>query len=106
MLICGGVNIYPQEIESALLSHDEIVDAAVFGIPDDEMGELVAAHIQRLTNSTLDAQAVLAYLSDRIAKYKLPRKIVFETELPRQDNGKIYKRSLREPYWAGLERRI
>ena len=106
MLISGGVNIYPQEIEGALLSHPEIVDAAVFGIPDADLGEVAAAHIQRLAGSMLDAQAVLSFLTPRIAKYKLPRRIVFETALPRQENGKIYKRSLREPYWAGHERRI
>ncbi len=106
MLISGGVNIYPREVECALLAHPEIVDAAVFGIPDSDMGEVAAAHIQRTPSSTLDAQAVLSHLASRIAKYKLPRKIVFESELPRQDNGKIYKRSLREPYWAGHDRRI
>jgi long-chain acyl-CoA synthetase len=106
MLIAGGVNIYPQEIEAALVSHPQIVDAAVFGVPDEDMGELVAAHIQRIPGSTLDEQGVLAHLKDQIAKYKLPRVIRFEESLPRQDNGKIYKRSLREPYWAQRERGI
>lgn len=106
MLISGGVNIYPQEIEAALLSHPQIADAAVFGIPDADLGEVVAAHVQLVPGATLDAPAVLAHLSERIAKYKLPRRIAFEAELPRQDNGKIYKQSLRAPYWAGLDRRI
>ena len=106
MLIAGGVNIYPQEIEAALLSHPQIVDAAVFGIPDDELGEVVAAHIQRVPGSELDEAGVLAHLSGLIARYKLPRVIRFEAQLPRQDNGKLYKRALREPYWAGRERRI
>jgi len=106
MLISGGVNVYPQEIEVALLAHPEIVDAAVFGIPDDDLGEVVAAHIQRVPGSTLDAEGVLAHLRSLIAKYKLPRVIRFEHSLPRQDNGKIYKQALREPYWAGRDRRI
>ena len=106
MLISGGVNVYPQEIEVALLAHPEIVDAAVFGIPDDDLGEVVAAHIQRVPGSTLGADAVLAHLRGLIARYKLPRVIRFEDSLPRQDNGKIYKQALRDPYWAGRERRI
>ena len=106
MLISGGVNVYPKEIECALLSNPEIVDAAVFGIPDADLGEIVAAHIQRVPDSTLDESAVLAYLTPLIAKYKLPRVIVFEERLPRQDNGKIYKRLLRDPYWVNCGRRV
>ena len=106
MLIFGGVNIYPQEIESALLAHPQIVDAAVFGIPDEEFGETIAAHIQRIPGSQLTTNDVQTYLGDRLANYKLPRVLVFQEALPREDNGKIYKRALREKYWAGQARRI
>lgn len=106
MLISGGVNVYPQEIEAALLTHPEIADAAVFGIPDDEFGEVVAAHVQRVPGSDLTADALKAYLRERLAGYKLPRVIAFEEALLREDNGKVYKRLLREPYWAGRDRRI
>ena len=106
MLITGGVNVYPQEIEAALLTHPQIVDAAVFGIPDDEFGESIAAHIQRIPGSPLTHEEVRAYLGDRLAKYKLPRVVVFDAALPREDNGKIYKQGLRGNYWAGYTRRI
>jgi long-chain acyl-CoA synthetase len=106
MLISGGVNIYPVEIEAALLSHPEIVDAAVFGIPDTEFGESVAAHITTTEGSKLDEQGVRDYLRNCIAGYKIPKVVVFEKELPRQENGKIYKRLIREPYWQGHTKKI
>lgn len=106
MLISGGVNVYPMEIENVLLAHPEIADAAVFGIPDDEFGEVVAAHVQKVPGSMLTEQAVRDHVRASLAGYKVPRVVVFEETLPRQDNGKIYKRALREKYWAGREKRI
>jgi len=106
MLISGGVNIYPKEIEDALLAHPEVADAAVFGVPDAEFGELPAAHVQLVPQSHLTADSLIQFLRARLAGYKVPRKIVFEEALPRQDNGKIYKRLLRDRYWEGQAKKI
>lgn len=106
MLISGGVNVYPKEIEDALMAHPEIADAAVFGVPDEEFGELPAAHVQLMPGSSITVESLRQFLRERLAGYKLPRTIVFEAELPRQDNGKIYKRLLRDRYWEGRAKRI
>lgn len=106
MLISGGVNIYPAEIEAALVSHPAIMDAAVFGIPDSEFGESVAAHLLASPGCTLDEGEVRTFLRDRIAGYKIPKVIVVETELPREETGKILKRLIRDRYWQGHQKRI
>lgn len=104
MIIAGGVNIYPAEVEAQLLSHPDVLDAAVFGIPHPDLGEEVKAVVQPVAGRSADPQLardILAYLSERVAKFKLPRSIDFVAELPRDPNGKLYKRKLRDPYWAG-----
>lgn len=106
MVLSGGVNIYPAEIEAALASLPGVADSAVFGIPDDEYGEALMAVIEPVPGASLDADAVRRHLSDRLADYKVPRRIEFATGLPREETGKIFKRRLREPHWAGRERRI
>jgi long-chain acyl-CoA synthetase len=106
MIITGGVNVYPAEIEAVLLTMPVIRDCAVFGIPDDEFGESMAAHIELCIDCHLAADAVVAYLRERLPSYKIPKVIRFENSLPREDNGKIYKRRLADPYWAGTGRRI
>jgi long-chain acyl-CoA synthetase len=110
MIISGGVNIYPAEIESVLITHPRIADVAVFGVPNAEWGEEVKAVVELLPGSTTDPDSlradILAFLSGRIARYKLPRSIDFVDALPRDPNGKLYKRRLRDPYWAGQERAI
>jgi long-chain acyl-CoA synthetase len=106
MIISGGVNIYPAEIEGALLAHPDVTDCAVFGIPDDEFGEAVAAAVQPSPGQRPDAMALTAFLEGRLARFKVPREFTFVDELPRFDNGKIYKRRLREPYWRAAGRRI
>ena len=106
MVISGGVNIYPAEIESVLIGMPGVHDCAVFGIPDDEFGESLCAFIQPHAEVTLDPQAVRAFLSLHLAKYKVPRTIEFRGELPREDSGKIFKRKLRAPYWEGAGRQI
>ena len=106
MVIAGGVNIYPAEIEAVLIMMPGVADCAVFGIPDAEFGEVVAAAVQPTASAALDEAQVRAFLRERLADFKVPRVVAFHDELPREDTGKIFKRRLREPYWAGRERRI
>ncbi len=109
MIISGGVNIYPAEIESALATHPAVADVAVFGIPHNDWGEEVKAVVEPADGvqpgPELTAE-LLEFLSGRVAKFKLPRTIDYVAELPRDPNGKLYKRRLRDPYWAGRERAI
>ena len=106
MVISGGVNIYPAEIEAALQQMPGVADCALFGIPDAEFGEALAAVVQLRPGATLAAHEVQAFLKQRLADYKVPTLVSFMAELPREDTGKIFKRKLREPYWAGSARRI
>ena len=106
MVISGGVNIYPAEIEAALLQMPGVMDCAVFGIPDPEFGEALAAHVQPRPGAALDAESVRAFLRERLAGYKVPRVVAFAEELPREETGKVFKRKLREPYWRDAGRRI
>ncbi|ACG77147.1 acyl-CoA synthetase (AMP-forming)/AMP-acid ligase I [Phenylobacterium zucineum HLK1] len=106
MIISGGVNIYPAEIEAELLKMPGVADCAVFGIPDEEFGEAVCAIVQPQPGVEMDEAAVKAYLRAHVAGYKVPKRVELAAELPREDSGKIFKRKLREPYWAGLERQI
>jgi acyl-CoA synthetase (AMP-forming)/AMP-acid ligase II len=109
MIVSGGVNIYPQEAENLLVTHDAVMDAAVFGIPDPEMGEKVHAVVQPIdlanAGPELEAQ-LLAFCRDNLAHYKCPKAIDFEAELPRQPTGKLYKRLLRDRYWGDKTSRI
>ena len=106
MVISGGVNIYPAEIEAALHTMPGVQDCAVFGIPDDEYGERIAAIIEPRLGTTLNSDDVLAHLRPRLANYKVPARIEFRSDLPREDSGKIFKRKLREPFWAKAGRKI
>ena len=106
MVISGGVNIYPAEIESVLHTMPGVSDCAVFGIPDAEFGEALGAAVQLTPGAVLDASAVQAFLRERIANYKVPRHVEFHDALPREDTGKIFKRLLREPHWRSQARAI
>ena len=106
MVISGGVNIYPIEIEAALQMLPGVADCAVFGIPDAEFGEALAAAVQLSEGATLSAEDVQAFLKSRLATFKVPKVVSFHAQMPREDTGKIFKRKLREPYWAGADRRI
>jgi long-chain acyl-CoA synthetase len=106
MVISGGVNIYPSEIEDVLVRHPAVRDCAVFGIPDPEYGEALAAVIQPTPGTALSAEEIRDHLRKHLAAYKLPRVVEFRDELPREDTGKIFKRKLREPYWQQAGRQI
>jgi long-chain acyl-CoA synthetase len=109
MIISGGVNIYPQEAEMVLAGHPAVVDVAVIGVPDPEMGEAVKAVVQAAdaTAAGPDLEAeLLTYCRTELAAYKCPRSVDFVDELPREDNGKLYKRLLRERYWEGHDSRV
>jgi long-chain acyl-CoA synthetase len=106
MVISAGVNIYPSEIEAALHGLPGVRDCAVFGIPDDDFGESLAAAIQLEDGANLTSDAVKEYLRGRLAGFKIPRLIEFRTDLPREDSGKIFKRKLREPFWKKVGRNI
>jgi long-chain acyl-CoA synthetase len=109
MIVSGGVNIYPQEAENVLVMHPKLVDAAVFGVPNDEFGEEVKAVVQPVDGVTpgpdLEAE-LIEYCRAHLARYKCPRSVEFEPELPRDPNGKLYKRRIRERYWQGRVSRI
>lgn len=106
MVISGGTNIYPAEIEGVLVTMPEVADCAVFGIPDEEMGEVLCACVQPAFGADPTEEGVRTFLRAHLATYKIPRRVVFMDALPREDSGKIFKRKLREPYWVGRERKI
>ena len=107
MIVSGGENVYSGEVEAAIYEIPEVKEAAVFGIPDEKWGELVAAAIVLRSEMNLSAEKVQQYCKTRIASYKVPRHIEFMTEeLPKSGSGKILKRVLREKYWAGQPRRV
>jgi long-chain acyl-CoA synthetase len=109
MIISGGVNIYPQESENLLITHPKVMDAAVIGVPDDDMGEVVKAVVQPMPGTEPDgelARELIAFCRQNLAHFKCPRTIDFEEELPRLPTGKLYKRLLRDRYWGDHDTRI
>jgi acyl-CoA synthetase (AMP-forming)/AMP-acid ligase II len=106
MIISGGVNIYPAEIEDVLHRIPAVDDAAVFGVPDEEFGERVHAAVSLHPGAQLTESDLVSFCREHLAGYKIPREVSFRDELPRTPTGKLLKRELREPYWAGQERRI
>jgi long-chain acyl-CoA synthetase len=109
MIVCGGVNIYPQECENLLITHPQVADAAVFGVPNDDLGEEVKAVVQAMPGVTTDehfAQSLIAFCRQHLAPMKCPRSIDFTEALPRLPTGKLYKRPLRDRYWQGRGSRL
>lgn len=106
MIISGGANIYPAEIESELLKVPGIADCAVFGVPDAEYGEQVCAHVQPEPGAKLDSDAIRHALRQKLSGFKVPRRIVVDENLPREDSGKVFKKRLRDPYWEAAGRDI
>jgi long-chain acyl-CoA synthetase len=109
MIISGGVNIYPQECENLLITHPKVADAAVFGVPNEEMGEEVKAVVQPMPGATPGPQLqaeLIAFCHKHLAKMKSPKSIDFTDALPRLPTGKLYKKALRDKYWEGRKTRI
>jgi acyl-CoA synthetase (AMP-forming)/AMP-acid ligase II len=109
MIISGGVNIYPREIEDHLITHPKVADVAVFGVPNEDFGEEVKAVVQPAEGVEGDeglTRELLDYCREELARFKVPRSIDYEAELPRLPTGKLYKRLLRDRYWGGKESRI
>ena len=106
MVISGGVNIYPAEIEGEILKMQRVADCAVFGIPDADFGEALCAVVQPQTGASVSADDVKNFLREHVVLYKVPKIVEFRTELPREDSGKIFKRKLRDPFWEGVGRKI
>ena len=109
MIIAGGVNIYPQEVENLLVTHPKVADVAVFGVPNADLGEEVKAVVQPVEMADAGpalAQELLSFCQQHLARFKCPRSIDFEAELPRHPTGKLYKRLLKERYWVGHPTRL
>lgn len=106
MIVSGGVNIYPAEIEAVLTAHPAVADVAVVGVPDDYWGESVKAVVELLPKASATADELIAFCNERLADYKRPRSIDFVSELPRNPAGKLLKKNIRDPYWQGVGRRI
>jgi len=106
MIISGGENIYPAEVENVLMQHPALADGAVIGVPDDTWGEAVKACVVLKPGAKASAGEIIEFMRTRIAHYKCPKSIDFLEAIPRNPTGKILKRVLREPYWRGQERRI
>jgi acyl-CoA synthetase (AMP-forming)/AMP-acid ligase II len=106
MIVSGGENVYPAEVEGALFGHPAVADVGVIGVPDERWGEAVKAIVVRTPAAEVTAEELIAFARERIAGYKLPKSIDFVEALPRTPSGKILKRELRAPYWQGQERQV
>ena len=106
MIVSGGENVYPREVEEVLFQHPAIADVAVIGVPDEKWGESVKAIIVLREGAAVVAEEILAHCHGKLAGYKRPRSVDFVEVLPRNPSGKVLKRELREPYWSGQARRV
>ncbi len=106
MILTGGENVYPAEVENLLLGYPGVLEVAVFGVPDETWGEAIKAQIVPVSGEQLDAKAIMEFLRDRIANYKIPKSIDFISSIPRNAAGKILHRELRKPFWEGKSRNV
>jgi long-chain acyl-CoA synthetase len=109
MIISGGVNIYPKECENLLITHPKVADAAVFGVPNEDFGEEVKGVVQLMPDILPGPEIIeelMAFCAAHLARYKCPRSIDFQVELPRSPTGKLYKRLLRDRYWSARQSQI
>lgn len=106
MIISGGENVYPAEVENCLFSHEHVAQVAVFGVPDDKWGEAVKAAIVPVENCNFNEAQFLNWAREKLAAYKVPKSVDVHKDLPRNPTGKIMRRALREPYWENTERSV
>ena len=106
MVISGGFNVYPSEVEAVLYEHASVADACVFAIPDDKWGEAVAAHIVLKPGQAADLERLNLFCAERLGGFKRPRHIEFVDALPKNPNGKVMRKSVQAPYWAALDRKV
>ena len=106
MIVTGGENVYPAEVENAIFGHPHVADVAVIGVPDDKWGEAVKAVVVAKPGAPRDAAGIMAWASERIANYKAPKSVDFVEAIPRNLTGKILRRELRKPYWEGRDRMV
>ena len=106
MVISGGLNIYPREIEEVLVTHPSVSEACVFGVPDDKWGEALKAHIVLADGDSRPEADIIRFVGERLAGYKKPKSVEFVDALPKTTYGKLDKRAVRAPYWAGQDRMV
>jgi long-chain acyl-CoA synthetase len=106
MIVSGGENVYPAEVENAIYGHPAVAEVAVIGVPDDRWGEAVKAVVALKPDQAADPESIIVWARQRIAGYKVPKSVDFVAALPRNASGKVLKRDLRAPYWAGRERQV
>ena len=106
MIISGGFNIYPREVEDAIMAHPGVAETAVIGVPDDIWGEAVKAMVVPKEGAQLTETEIIQHCKDNLASYKKPRSVDFIKEIPKNLYGKVDRRALKEPFWQGLERRV
>ena len=106
MIVSGGENVYPAEVENVLMTHPDVADVAVIGVPDERWGEAVKAVVVPAAGAEPSEADLIAFAREHLAGFKLPKSVDFADALPRNPSGKLLKRELREPYWEGVERRI
>jgi acyl-CoA synthetase (AMP-forming)/AMP-acid ligase II len=106
MIVSGGENVYPAEVENAIFGAPGVADVAVIGVPDEKWGEAVKAIIVKKPGEDPSPESIIAWAKERIAAYKAPKSVDFIDALPRNPSGKILRKDLREPYWKGMTRRV
>jgi acyl-CoA synthetase (AMP-forming)/AMP-acid ligase II len=106
MVISGGLNIYPREIEEVLLTHPSVSEACVFGVPDEKWGEALKAHLVLNGGDPPPEAEIIRFVGERVAGYKKPKSVEFVESLPKTTYGKLDKRAVRAPYWADQDRMV
>ena len=106
MIVTGGENVYPAEVENVLAAHPAVADVAVIGVPDERWGETVLAMVVPTPGATLELEELQAHCRQSLGGYKVPRRLEVVDALPRNASGKVLKHVLREPYWEGRDRRV
>jgi acyl-CoA synthetase (AMP-forming)/AMP-acid ligase II len=106
MIVSGGENVFPAEVENAIFGHPDVADVAVIGVPDEKWGEAVKAVVVPKPGCAADAASIIAWARERVAGYKAPKTVDFVSVIPRTITGKILRRELRKPYWEGRDRMV